>query len=123
MRCFFIEKEREKKKREREKIQQTHQLCIYIFGHLGWYHISCILGVCDFKVRVRTRCKASSSGVSSKWRGIVCQLRKSLGMFGVSCPADLFHTKEEEREREREREKKEREEETFLKTKRESSNS
>ena len=92
-------KEREKKEERERKNTANSQLCIYIFGHLGWYHISCILGVCDFKVRVRTRCKASSSGVSSKWRGIVCQLRKSLGMFGVSCPADLFHTKEEERER------------------------
>tara|TARA_A100001037_G_C14533548_1_gene364148 strand:+ start:105 stop:473 length:369 start_codon:yes stop_codon:yes gene_type:complete len=122
MRCFFIEKERkkERKKREREKIQQTHS-CVYISLDIlvgTTYLVSWVSATLKY---VYVRSAKPRHRESSKWRGIVCQLRKSLGMFGVSCPADLFHTKEEERERERE--KKEREEETFLKTKRESSNS
>ena len=110
MRCFFIEKERkkERKKREREKIQQTHS-CVYISLDIlvgTTYLVSWVSATLKY---VYVRSAKPRHRESSKWRGIVCQLRKSLGMFGVSCPADLFHTKEEERERE----KKEREEDLF----------
>ena len=58
-----FEKEREKKrekKKEREKIHSNSSAVFIIYLWVSWLLVPylCILGVCDFKVRVLTQCKA-----------------------------------------------------------------
>ena len=92
------EKKKREKKREREKIQQLRAVYIYLW--VSWLVPHLVSWVSATLKYVYVRSAKPRNRESSKWRG-VCQLHKSLGMFGVSCPAYLFHTKEEERERER----------------------
>ena len=112
MRCFFIEKERkkERKKREREKIQQTHS-CVYISLDIlvgTTYLVSWVSATLKY---VYVRGAKPRHRESSKWRGIVCQLRKRVSVcLGYHVQPTSFTQK---KKREREREKRERRRDLF----------